>query len=132
MAGRLTDRFRRVLQDQRGFALVIALGVTVVLSMTVVTVIEVPLSRETLRAQVAATLSPKVTTDYRISVDALNGVSLSGQNLFGGGVRVDAVGLRRGHLIQLFTFEGIFYALPAAIVTSRSGSSSTSCFFSTA
>src|SRR5438046_10407690 len=40
MADRLTDRFRRLLQDQRGFALVIALGVTVVLSMTVVTVIE--------------------------------------------------------------------------------------------
>ena len=27
-----------------------------------------------------------------------------------------AVGLRRGHLIQLFTYEGIFYALPAAIL----------------
>lgn len=27
-----------------------------------------------------------------------------------------AVGLRRGHLVQLFTFEGVFYALPAAFL----------------
>src|SRR5206468_9712567 len=40
LAGRLKNRLRRVLADERGFALVIALGVTVVLSMTVVTVIE--------------------------------------------------------------------------------------------
>ena len=46
MADRLTDRFRRLLQDQRGFALVIALGVTVVLSMTVVTVIEAAQSNQ--------------------------------------------------------------------------------------
>jgi hypothetical protein len=37
---RLRNRLRRTLGDERGFALVIALGVTVVLSMTVVTVIE--------------------------------------------------------------------------------------------
>ena len=46
MADRLRDRFRRALQDQRGFALVIALGVTVVLSMTVVTVIEAARSNQ--------------------------------------------------------------------------------------
>ena len=36
---RLTDRLRHAFGEERGFALVIALGVTVVLSMTVVTVI---------------------------------------------------------------------------------------------
>jgi hypothetical protein len=40
VAGRFISRLRRVVKDERGFALVIALGVTVVLSMTVVTVIE--------------------------------------------------------------------------------------------
>src|SRR5881398_2125480 len=46
MIGRLTARFRRLLQEQRGFALVIALGVTVVLSMSVVTVIEAARSNQ--------------------------------------------------------------------------------------
>src|SRR6266516_3789628 len=46
MIGRLTARFRRSLQEERGFALVIALGVTVVLSMSVVTVIEAARSNQ--------------------------------------------------------------------------------------
>lgn len=32
-----------------------------------------------------------------------------------------AVGLRRGHLVQLFTFEGVFYALPAALLGTFAG-----------
>jgi putative ABC transport system permease protein len=32
-----------------------------------------------------------------------------------------AVGLRRGHLVQLFTFEGVLYALPAAVLGSFLG-----------
>jgi len=67
MADRLTDRFRRLLQDQRGFALVIALGVTVVLSMTVVTVIEAARSN-----QRSATMSSGRASAYDLAEAGLN------------------------------------------------------------
>src|SRR6266581_8002958 len=67
MADRLTDRFRRMLQDQRGFALVIALGVTVVLSMTVVTVIEAARSN-----QRSSTMSSGRMSAYDLAEAGLN------------------------------------------------------------
>jgi hypothetical protein len=67
MAGRLTDRFRRVVKDQRGFALVIALGVTVVLSMTVVTVIEAARSN-----QRSSTMSSGRMSAYDLAEAGLN------------------------------------------------------------
>jgi hypothetical protein len=67
MTARLKNRFRRVLQDQRGFALVIALGVTVVLSMTVVTVIEAARSN-----QRSATMSSGRLSAYDLAEAGLN------------------------------------------------------------
>ena len=67
MADRLRDRFRRALQDQRGFALVIALGVTVVLSMTVVTVIEAARSN-----QRSSTMSSGRMSAYDLAEAGLN------------------------------------------------------------
>jgi hypothetical protein len=67
MADRLADRFRRVLQEQRGFALVIALGVTVVLSMTVVTVIEAARSN-----QRSATMSSGRAAAYDLAEAGVN------------------------------------------------------------
>src|SRR5256714_15512232 len=67
MNGRLTHRLRRVLQDQRGFALVLALGVTVVFSMTVVTVIESAQSN-----QRSATMSSGRASAYDLAEAGVN------------------------------------------------------------
>jgi len=67
MTGRLKNRLRRKLQDQRGFALVIALGVTVVLSMTVVTVIEAAQSN-----QRSSTMSSGRLSAYDLAEAGLN------------------------------------------------------------
>src|SRR6266550_719587 len=67
MTGRLRRHFRRVLDDQRGFALVLALGVTVVFSMTVVTVIESAQSN-----QRSATMSSGRASAYDLAEAGVN------------------------------------------------------------
>jgi hypothetical protein len=67
MTSRLRARFRRVIEDQRGFALVLALGVTVVFSMTVVTVIESAQSN-----QHSATMSSGRASAYDLAEAGVN------------------------------------------------------------
>jgi hypothetical protein len=67
MTSRLRERFRRVIEDQRGFALVLALGVTVVFSMTVVTVIESAQSN-----QHSATMSSGRASAYDLAEAGVN------------------------------------------------------------
>lgn len=67
MIRRFKGRLRRVLADERGFALVIALGVTVVFSMTVVTVIEAARSN-----QRSATMSSGRSSAYNLAEAGLN------------------------------------------------------------
>ena len=66
-AHRLTRRLRRAFGDERGFALVIALGVTVVLSMTVVTVIESATSN-----QRSSTMTGGRSAAYNLAEAGLN------------------------------------------------------------
>ena len=67
LARRLKGRLRRPLGDERGFALVIALGVTVVLSMTVVTVIEASTSN-----QRSSTMTGGRSAAYNLAEAGLN------------------------------------------------------------
>jgi len=67
MTSRLRRHFRRVFDDQRGFALVLALGVTVVFSMTVVTVIESAQSN-----QHSATMSSGRASAYDLAEAGVN------------------------------------------------------------
>ena len=64
---RLRNRLRRTFRDERGFALVIALGVTVVLSATVVTVIESATSN-----QRSSTMSSGRSAAYNLAEAGLN------------------------------------------------------------
>jgi len=67
LARRLRNRLRRSFGDERGFALVIALGVTVVLSMTVVTVIESSTSN-----QRSSTMTGGRSAAYNLAEAGLN------------------------------------------------------------
>ena len=67
LASRLINRLRRAFGDERGFALVIALGVTVVLSMTVVTVIESATSN-----QRSSTMTGGRSAAYNLAEAGLN------------------------------------------------------------
>src|SRR5438552_2151978 len=67
MTSRLRRHFRQVFDDQRGFALVLALGVTVVFSMTVVTVIESAQSN-----QHSATMSSGRASAYDLAEAGVN------------------------------------------------------------
>jgi hypothetical protein len=67
MASRLISHLRRRFRDERGFALVLALGVTVVLSMTVVTVIESARSN-----QRSATMSSGRSSAYDLAEAGVN------------------------------------------------------------
>ena len=67
LTDRLTNRLRRAFGDERGFALVIALGVTVVLSMTVVTVIESATSN-----QRSSTMTGGRSAAYNLAEAGLN------------------------------------------------------------
>ena len=67
LVDRLRNRLRRTIRDERGFALVIALGVTVVLSATVVTVIESATSN-----QRSSTMSSGRSAAYNLAEAGLN------------------------------------------------------------
>ena len=67
MIARGRSRFRRVLREERGFALVLALAVTVVLSMTVVTVVESARSN-----QRSATMSSGRAAAYNLAEAGVN------------------------------------------------------------
>src|SRR6266568_4450816 len=67
MTARLTNHLRRVIEEQQGFDLVLALGVTVVFSMTVVTVIEAAQSN-----QHSATMSSGRASAYDLAEAGVN------------------------------------------------------------
>jgi len=67
LAGRLTKRLKRAFGEEHGFALVIALGVTIVLSMTVVTVIESATSN-----QRSSTMTGGRSAAYNLAEAGLN------------------------------------------------------------